>query len=115
LGTKVRFYLDENVQIAIAEQLKRRRIDAITVRDLGLLGDEDINHLERATELGRVLCTHDADYIDLATSGKDHTGIVFAQQHKHSIGVWVAFLERLHNKYDDAEKVHNVVEYVKAL
>ena len=31
---KVRFYLDENVQVAIAEQLKRRGIDAITVRDL---------------------------------------------------------------------------------
>lgn len=42
---KVRFYLDENVQIVIAEQLKRRGIDAITVRDLGLLGDDDLNHL----------------------------------------------------------------------
>jgi predicted nuclease of predicted toxin-antitoxin system len=47
--------------VVIADQLKRRGIDAITVRDLGLLGDEDINHLERATELGYVLCTHNDD------------------------------------------------------
>lgn len=61
MAVKVRFYPDENMPVVIADQLKRRGIDAITVRDLGLLGDEDINHLERATELGYVLCTHNDD------------------------------------------------------
>ncbi len=31
----LRFYLDENMSIAIADQLKQRGIDAVTVRDLG--------------------------------------------------------------------------------
>lgn len=112
MATRVRFYLDENVPVAIARQLQRRGIDAVTVRDLGLLGDEDINHLERATSLGRVLCTHDADYVDLATSGVKHAGIVFGQQHKHTIGDWVRFLELVHGVYD-AEEMHNLVEYLK--
>ena len=112
MATKVRFYLDENVQVAIAEQLKRRGIEVVTVRDLELLGDEDINHLERATELGCVLCTHDADYVDLAASGVEHTGIILGQQHKHTIGDWVRFLELVHGVYD-AEEMHNLVEYLK--
>ena len=36
----IRFYLDENAPVAIAEQLKRRHIEAITVRDLKELGDK---------------------------------------------------------------------------
>jgi hypothetical protein len=90
------------MQLAIAEQLKRRGIDVITVRDLDMLGDEDINHLERAASDGRVLCTHDTDYIDLAAEGK---------QHKRSVGDWVAFLELVHGVYD-AEDMHNLIEYV---
>ncbi len=78
---KIRFYLDENVQISIAEQLIRRGIDVVTVRDLGVLGDEDVNHLARATRLERVLCTHDADYIELASTGIEHFGIVIGKQH----------------------------------
>ena len=68
LATPIRFYLDENMQVAIADQLKRRGIDVVTVRDLNLLGDTDINHLKRAVEMGRVLCTYDADYVELAMS-----------------------------------------------
>lgn len=77
LAANLRFYFDENMPVAIAEQLRLRNIEAITVRDLGTLGDEDINHLQRATEMGYVLCTFDADYIQIASSGVEHAGIVF--------------------------------------
>ncbi|MFN8372646.1 MAG: DUF5615 family PIN-like protein [Anaerolineae bacterium] len=100
------------MQIAIADQLKRRGIEAITVLELGLLGDTDINHLERATSMGYVLCTHDADYVDLATAGKEHAGIVFGQQHKHKIGEWVKFLELIHGVYTPDE-MKNLVEYLR--
>jgi hypothetical protein len=109
---KVRFYLDENVQIAIAEQLVRRGIEAVTVRNLGLLGDEDANHLERASRLGDVLCTHDVDYIELAASGVQHAGIVIGKQYKHTIGDWVSFLELIHGVYS-AEEMRNLVEYLR--
>lgn len=111
MATRVRFYLDENVQIVIAEQLKRRGIEVITVRELELLGDEDINHLERAAQMGYVLCTHDSDYVDIAAAGKEHVGIVFGQQHKHTIGDWVKFLELIYGVYSPHE-MRNLVEYL---
>lgn len=108
----IRFYLDENVPVAIAVQLKRRGIEALTVRDLDLLGDTDEHHLQRATAMACVLCTHDADYIDLATSGYEHAGIVFGQQHRHGIGDWVKFLELVYEVYTQ-EEMAGRIEYVK--
>jgi hypothetical protein len=111
LAAPVHFYLDENVPIAIAVQLQRRGIAAVTVRDLRLLGESDINHLQRASAMGYVLCTHDVDYLALANEGVGHAGIVFGQQHRHSVGDWVRFLELLFAVVD-AEEMVNRVEYV---
>jgi predicted nuclease of predicted toxin-antitoxin system len=49
LASAVRLYFDENVQVAVAEQMRERGIEAVTVRDLGLLGDSDENHLAGST------------------------------------------------------------------
>jgi hypothetical protein len=97
--------------IAIAEQLALRNIETITVRDLGLLGDEDVNHLQRATEMGYVLCTFDPDYIQLATEGVEHAGIVFGHPQKHWIGAWVEGLTLMHTVYLPNEML-NRVEYL---
>jgi hypothetical protein len=56
--------------------------------------------------------THDADYVELAQLGMNHAGIVFGQQHKHTIGQWVNFLELVYTIYEVSDFV-NVVEYVK--
>jgi hypothetical protein len=111
LAANVRFYLDENMPVAVAEQLQRRGIDAVTVRDLELLGESDINHLIRATTEGRVLCTHDVDYLDMAFAGVEHAGIIFGQQARHGVGDWVRFLELVHGVYT-SEDMKNRLEYV---
>ena len=105
---KLRFYLDENVPVEIARQLSSRGIDAVTVRDLNLLGDSDENHLQRATDMGRVLCTHDSDYIQMASDGIEHAGIVFGQQEVHYIGEWVKHLELMHAVYKPEDMVNSV-------
>ena len=97
MADEIRFYLDENVQIVIADQLKRRGIGVVTVRDLGRLSDNDENHLRRATQMEHVLCTHDMDFLRLAAEGVEHTGIVYGVQEKHTIGDWVKFLALVHN------------------
>ncbi|SRR5258708_7230019 len=107
----VRFYLDENVQIVVAEQLQRRGIEAITIRSLGLLGDEDVNHLARATAPGYVLCTYDTDYYQLAISGAEHSGIIIGQPEKHKVGDWVNGLTLVHAIYT-AEDIRNRVEFL---
>lgn len=107
----LRFYLDENIPIVIAEQLKQRGIDAITVRDLDLLGEADEDHLKRATQLGRVLCTYDTDYSALAAADVAHAGIIIGQPEKHFIGEWVKALTLYHAVYKAAD-MHNKLEYL---
>ena len=67
--------------------------------------------MRRASEMGRVFCTHDADLIELAIAGEEHAGIVFGQQHKHAVGDWVRFLELLAAVYEPGE-MHNRIEYL---
>lgn len=111
MAAKISFCLDENIPIAISTQLKRRGIEAVTVRDLGHRGDSDSNHLQRAAALGYVLSTHDADYVEMAASGAAHAGIVFGQQHKHGIGDWVRYLELL-AAFCQPEEMRDRVEYL---
>lgn len=111
MADKIRFYLDENVPVAVAVQLQRRGITAVTVRDLDLLGDSDPNHLRRASAAGYVFCTHDADFAELAVAGERHAGIVFGQQHKHGIGDWVRFLALLCAVYEPEDMI-NRIEYL---
>ncbi|MEM7333500.1 MAG: DUF5615 family PIN-like protein [Chloroflexota bacterium] len=107
----LRFYLDENVPVQVAQQLTLKGIDAITVRDLDMLGDSDANHLQKATELNRVLCTYDSDFIHLAMKSEAHAGIVFGQQSVHYIGEWVNWLSLMHSVYT-AEDMKNRIEYI---
>ena len=107
----LRFYLDENVPVQVARQLESRGIDAVSVRDLGLLGEDDVNHLQNATESGRVFCTHDTDFLRLAASGFQHSGVVFGQQEIHYIGEWVNWLTLMHAVYTSEEMI-NRIEYL---
>lgn len=109
--TNLRFYLNENVSPEIADQVRRGGIDAVHVRDLEMLGDSDENHLQRATQAGRVLCTHDQDFLVLA-SQMDHAGSAFGDQTSASIGNWVRALRRLHAEYQ-AEDALNRIFFVK--
>lgn len=107
----ISLYLDENISPKIAEQLKRRGIDTVTVRDLGLLGDTDENHLTRATEAGRVLVTADTDFLIMVSDGTEHAGIAFGVLDALSIGDWVNRLELLANVYSP-EDMLNHIEYL---
>lgn len=107
----IKFYLDEMVPVEVAEQLQRRSIEAVTVRALGLLSDSDPNHLARARAMGYVLCTNDQDFLRLARTGVEHTGIVFGQQRRMSIGAWVRALVTIHERLS-AEDMINRVEFI---
>ncbi len=111
MAAKIRFYLDENVPVIVAKQLQARKIDAVTVRDLGMLGASDVAHLAKATTMGCVLCTNDADFLRLAATGIKHSGIVFGQQDQHYVGEWVKFLTMLHAIYSSDEMADRV-EYL---
>ena len=83
------FYFDENVEIAVSEQLGKAGFDVVSVHSLNIRGEDDLNHLQKAAEMGRVLCTYDSDFLALASEGVEHAGIAFAQSEKTSVGDWV--------------------------
>jgi hypothetical protein len=111
LVNAIRLYFDENVEIAVAEQIQAHGIEAVTVRDLARLGDTDENRLARATQMGHVLCTCDQDYLRLAAEGVEHAGIIFAQDRTTTIGDWLRRLELICGVLT-AEDMKNHVEYL---
>ena len=64
--SKLRFYLDENMDPEISEQLRRRGIDALSARDVSLLQAPNGLQLRYAAAHGRVLCTKDSDFANPA-------------------------------------------------
>ncbi len=108
---ELRFYLDENLPIAIAAQLLSRGVVVVTVRDLALLGDTDANHLTRAARMGYVLCTYDNDYIALAKQGIAQVGIIIGQVERRWVGEWVNALT-LHHTIYGAEEMLGRLEFL---
>ena len=104
----LRFYLDEQLDVEIARQLARRGIDVLTVRDLRSFGESDLQQLNRAIQMGRVICTNDRHFIQMASSGIEHCGIVFGQQEKHFIGTWVRHLARMHEEFAPDDLLNHV-------
>ena len=110
-AAELRFYLDEHLDVEIARQLNRRGIDVITVADVKSFGEDDLIQLRRAIRMGRVFCTNDSDFIEIASEGIEHTGIVVGQQEKHFIGTWVKYLIKLHEDFRPND-LANLVSYV---
>jgi hypothetical protein len=88
----LRFHLDENVDPAIADGLRRRGIDVTTSLDAQLIGADDEDHLSFAVAENRVIVSHDDDFLRLAASGWLHTGIAYCRPHKRTIGEIVEYL-----------------------
>jgi predicted nuclease of predicted toxin-antitoxin system len=86
IPASIRFYLDEHINPAIANGLRRRGIDVTTTADVGLQGTTDEEHLAFARAERRTIVTHDDDYLRLHQRGISHAGIVYCHQHTRSSG-----------------------------
>ena len=73
----IRFYTDEHVARAVVKGLRDRGVDVLTVTEAGLPGAADDMHLARARRDGRVVVTHDVDFLRLHAAGVGHAGIVY--------------------------------------
>lgn len=82
----IKFHLDENANSAIAQGLKRRRIDVTTTAEAGLISASDEQQLSFAHSQKRVIFTQDRDFLQLHYSGANHSEIVYRTKESRSIG-----------------------------
>jgi Domain of unknown function (DUF5615) len=82
--------MDVHVPRAIVEGLRLREVDVLTAQEDGANRLTDPELLDRATALGRVLFTRDADLVAEATkrqrAGRSFAGVVYAHQLHVTIG-----------------------------
>lgn len=60
---KLKIYTDENVDVRIAEGLKRRGIKVFSVIEKGQVGIADMEHFQYATKIQAVIFTHDHHFL----------------------------------------------------
>jgi predicted nuclease of predicted toxin-antitoxin system len=82
--------LDENVDPAVADGLRRRGVDVSTSQESGLLEAPDDRQLAFAVAECRVLVMHDDDFLALAKARVPHAGIAYCHPQSRSIGQIIA-------------------------
>jgi hypothetical protein len=107
----VRFHLDEHVPRAIAAALRARGIDVTTTSDAGLGGADDDEHVAFGLANGRVVFTHDDDFLALQSRSVEHAGIAYCHQDARTIGEIVAGLVLIHACMT-AEEMRGRVEFL---
>jgi predicted nuclease of predicted toxin-antitoxin system len=107
----IRFHLDEHVDTAVADGLRRRGISVTTTADASLLGADDADHITFAVAESRVIFTNDADFLRLHDQGVAHPGIIYCHQQSRSVGEIIRALELIWEVLESNEMA-NRVEFV---
>lgn len=98
-----KFYVDENVPIAVSKGLKRRGMDILTVQEAKLLSKNDREQLQYAFQQQRVIITHDSDFLILVRKEKiKHQGILFFTR-QVGIGEAIEEIERVWLTYPEED------------
>ena|ERR1700722_19721943 len=109
------FYMDVNVPRAVTMALRLRSIDVLTAQEDGSATLDDDLLLQRATQLGRILVSQDADLLRegawLLREGRHFSGIVYAHPLRVTIGQMVEDLELIATA-TGAEEWYGKIEYL---
>jgi hypothetical protein len=109
----VGLYFDVHIDHAIAAQLRLRQVDVLTAQEDGAARLADHLLLQRASELGRPLVTHDirlhAMANDWQRQDRAFFGLIFGHLMQVSIGRCVADLELIAKATDPPDWVSTVV------
>ena len=108
---RIRFHLDENVDPAVADGLRRRGVDVTTTQQVGLLRASDDKQLEFALTEGRTLVTHDEGFLGPTKEIATHAGIAYCHPQLRSIGQIIAALLLIRDCMTP-EEMENHVEFL---
>jgi hypothetical protein len=111
----VALYMDVHVPGPITRQLRRRGVDVLTAQDDGRHATPDDELLSRATELGRLVFTHEVLFRVEAENwqrpGREFAGLLFGAQLGGTIGEYVEDRELI-AAASDANEWRNVVQFL---
>jgi hypothetical protein len=103
MSRTIRFHLDENVSNAVASGLRRYSIDVTTTSQAGLIGKDDPNQIQFAKTEGRVIVTHDPDFLRLHYTDASHSGIAYCAKDERSVGEIIQGLVLIWEVLDPAD------------
>ena len=105
----MKIYADENIESAILEGLRRRKINVVAAVELGYRGKPDEFHLAKAGELEAVILTHDVDFLMMASMpGTKHHGIIFAHAKNVSTGECIRGVELITSVLTDRHMMNHI-------
>ena len=112
---EIRIYTDESVDVAIAQGLQRRGVEAFSARDRDKLGLADEEQLNFAREEKATILTHDTDFLRIAAhwidEGRTHCGVIYCHQTAYGIGDCIRNLKILVTVLS-AEDMLNHIEFL---
>lgn len=111
MSEKIRSHLDEHINSVIARELRQRGINVTTTVEVQLRTKSDESQLAFLSREGRVLVTHDDDFLKLAAKNNNHLGIAYCHQNSRSLGQIIATLILMYEVYTP-EDMMNRVEFL---
>jgi predicted nuclease of predicted toxin-antitoxin system len=110
VAERIRFHLDESVNVRIARALRRYGCDVTTTSEAGVRTKSDPAQHAYARGAGRVIVTRDTDFLRITSRDTNHPGIVYWSQTSRSLGGIIENLILLYEVFT-AEEMHGRVEY----
>ncbi|MGB7160495.1 MAG: DUF5615 family PIN-like protein [Tepidisphaeraceae bacterium] len=111
----IRLYMDVQIHGSVTEALRQSGHDLITAQADGMRRATDVALLDRATSLGRVLVTHDTDFLAEAAHRQREAipfaGIVYAHPLNITMAQLIHQLELIMGAAD-ANYMRNRVEWL---
>lgn len=107
--------MDVHIRRSITSGLRHRGVDVLTAQEDGTGRLPDPALLDRAMAVGRVVFTHDKDFLREASrrqqSGDPFAGVVFADMRAVAIGQCINDLELIAQVYEPVD-IANRVEFL---
>ncbi len=108
MAERIRFHPDENVNPIIAAALRRHNIDVTTTIEMNMRAASNEEQLEFIRAEGRVLVTHDTDFLRIANQTDDHPGVAFSHKDTISTGQVIRSLILIYEVLDREEMIGRV-------
>lgn len=112
---KLKIYTDENVDVRVAEGLRKRGVHAFSALEKKMTGAADRDQFQYAADSQAVFFTHNHHFLEIATAftaeGKNHWGVVFVEMNKLGVGECIKRLA-LYAELMTAEEMKNIIDFL---